>query len=687
MNSKPGYAAGNILNMLVQIGEDLTGYDFSGLAVWGMYAQGISLQHVNFSEADVSGAVFQATFGQVRKVQYSPDGSLLAMAASNHEVYVWRVRDISQILKLDIQAHAIAFHPNRQLLATGDRNQIVRLWDLQTGQCVKTLHGKAGYVNDLAFTPDGTMLAIAGGTHVCLWNMQSEECQSIRIPEYVTSVAVSIDGVVLAVGTGKNSIQLWHMTSQTLITTLRGHTEDVWTIAFNPNGEQLASGSYDQTVRLWDAKSGRATHELKEHVGYVRELSYSPDGQMLASCSNDRSIKLWDAATGNHLKTFDGHTGRVFSVSFSADGLSLASGSSDQTLRLWNTSTTQCFFKLQGYINPVWIDAFCSDGQVIACRDSRSAYIWNVHTGERVATWHQHHTSVSRIAFDSQAPLVVSIDHEQKIRVWQMEQDADSDPHSNDDTCLNTLFVNAMTEPLVAVSQDTAVIATIGNDKNIHLWNRKSGKCVQTLQGHTGPISSIAFSPWGQLLASGGMDQVVRLWDCTTGELLATMFVALNQAYPFSINAITFSPDGQTIAMNSSVTTVDVWHIATAQRLQTFRGHSSNILSLAFDSYGTMLASGSRDQTVCLWDVPTGNHIATLREHTGQVTSVIFSPDGQLLASSSDDGVIKIWQVKTGKCLHTLLSPRPYEQMNIAGTSGLTDAQRETLKALGAVVE
>jgi WD40 repeat protein len=129
----------------------------------------------------------------------------------------------------------------------------------------------------------------------------------------------------------------------------------------------------------------------------------------------------------------------------------------------------------------------------------------------------------------------------------------------------------------------------------------------------------------------------------------------------------------------------------TGQPLQTLQGHTGSVSSLYFAPDGNLLASGSTDQTVCLWDtinlksMDTGQPLKTLRGHTSRVRSVCFRPDGRLLASCSEDETIKLWDVQTSTCLKTLRADRPYERMNITGVTGLTEAQKATLKALGAV--
>ena len=149
-----------------------------------------------------------------------------------------------------------------------------------------------------------------------------------------------------------------------------------------------------------------------------------------------------------------------------------------------------------------------------------------------------------------------------------------------------------------------------------------------------------------------------------------------------------FSPNGNILASCGEDQTVRLWDIDTGQCLKTLQGHTNWVRAVAFSPNESLLASCGEDQTVRLWDVgnpSAGYCLKILRGHANRVRWVTFAPDGSTLASSSDDGTIKLWDIHTAQCLKTFMSERPYERMNITAVRGLTEAQKTALRALGAI--
>ncbi|KAJ5098832.1 hypothetical protein N7532_005833 [Penicillium argentinense] len=201
----------------------------------------------------------------------------------------------------------------------------------------------------------------------------------------------------------------------------------------------------------------------------------------------------------------------------------------------------------------------------------------------------------------------------------------------------------------VAFSPDGQLLASGSFDKTIRLWDPSTGELRQTLEGHSGLVCSVSFSPDGLHLASGSSDKTVRLWDVNTGELLQTL-----KGHSDYVQSVSFSPDGQLLASSSSDKTIRLWDASTGEPRQTLKGHSDYVQSVSFSPDGQLLASSSSDKTIRLWDASTGEFRQTLEGHSGSVQSVAFSPDNRLLASASFDKTIRLWDARTGELWLTL---------------------------------
>ncbi|MEG4119602.1 serine/threonine-protein kinase [Microcoleus sp. N9_B4] len=201
----------------------------------------------------------------------------------------------------------------------------------------------------------------------------------------------------------------------------------------------------------------------------------------------------------------------------------------------------------------------------------------------------------------------------------------------------------------VALSPDgqNLVSASFGT---IRIWNVRTGRLVRTLNSvHSKKsVNTLAVSPNSSILASGGGDNNVILWDLKTGRRMRTI-----AAHKAAVNAIAFSRDGQTLASGSDDKTIRLWNVKTGSRLRTLSGHAGGVNAIALSRDGTTLASGSQDKTVRLWNLGTGEVRRIITGHGGPVNAVAFSPNGQIVATASTDNTIRLSNVQDGKRTRT----------------------------------
>jgi WD40 repeat protein len=348
-----GYGAGNIINLLSQSKINLANYDFSHLTVKQADLRQVNLADVNFQNTALAKSVFAETLSSVLSVAFSPDGKLLATGDVDGLIRLWQVADGQQLLTL--KGHtgwvwAVTFSADGNTLASGSNDTSVRLWDIAEGYCIGALHGHTSGVWSVSFSPDGnTLVSSSQDSSIRLWDVSHDNCLRVLHGHRggVWAVTFSPDGKTLASGSNDASVRLWDVPEGDGIRALYGHSSGVSSVAWSPDGLTLASGSNDSSVRLWNVLQDSCLKALHGHIGGVWAVAWSPDGLTLASGSADQTIRLWDVAEGHCRQVLHSHTSWVRSVAWSPDGLTLASGSQDETVKLWDAKTGECLKTLR----------------------------------------------------------------------------------------------------------------------------------------------------------------------------------------------------------------------------------------------------------------------------------------------------------------------------------------------------
>jgi WD40 repeat protein len=687
---QPNYGAGNLLNLFRQLQTDITGYDFSQLNIRQAYLQDVNLHHMNFTEADFHNCTFASTFGGITSVAFSPDGEQLATSDTNGVIHIWNSKDGKQLATCmghNSWVWSVAYSPTQPILASCGQDHEVRLWNSQTGQLLKVMTEHTGVVTSVTFSADGQWLASTSGDQtVRIWNVEGE-----------------------------------------IVQTLYGHDACVWSATFHPDGQTIFSAGEDNLILRWNIANGECIQTLADHQAWVRTIAISPDLQYLVSGSFDKTLKIWNIATGNCLATLIGHKQPITSVAISADSQTIASSSYDQTVKLWCIESKQCWQTLQRHTNFVWSVAFHPTQPMLASGgEDHTARLWNMRTGQCTTTIQGYSNSIYSIAVSTKHQLIASGHEDQTIKLWKLDRQSLTDdtlPHYP----FQTLRGHAGRVLSVAFSADEQILASGSPDHTVKLWNPHTGDCLRTLRGHISWVWAIAFHPNSKLIASVSYDHSIRIWDVETGDCLQTF-----KDHASAVLAVAFSPDGKWLVTGGYQQTIKLWNPETWECIHTLTAHLNRIWAIAFSPDSRFFATGGDDHQIRLWDVETRECLIIYTGHTNQIVSLLFSADGKSLISSSADRTIRIWNLTTNECtsilhqhehwvwslsqvldndtdqglllsssqdatikvwnlqdrthLKTLHCPLPYEKSIITNATGLTEAQKMTWKALGAIV-
>jgi WD40 repeat protein len=562
---------------------------FGHVEVWGANILDKVFSGENYYECELKkrlkikeGAVF------VYGLAYSPDGKHIAVAAGDHNVYIFNIENSDKPKVLEGHAEAVtalAFSPDSKKLASGSADKTLRLWDVYSGKTISILSGHSGSILSLTYSSNGkSIVSGSDDKTVRLWDVDKAEATQILLghSQRIWAVAYSLNEKVIASGSDDRTVLLWNANNGELIATLKGHAGSVQTVVFLSCGK-IVSGSLDGKLIEWkdeysdeDDFTYVAEKSLIDKQGHVLALTCHPNGKMIASGSEDKILRLWSLQGGSVEKYLKGHLGGIRKVVYSQNGKIVASISDGNEIKLWSADSGEIIRTLSDHEEPVVSIAYSPDGRFFSSSDRM---LIKLRDTENYSVIRQVRTSnIVSFIFDSDGESLI-------ILVGDFHRDSKG--------FLNHMFANMLID-----------------DKDYYSW--KAG---------------VAYYSKNKILAFGGVENSnVEIWDIY-GEKKFDLYSS--------------SPKFGRSNDPSSIRLLDV---VNKKIIATLSGHHGKILDLAFSSNGKLLASASADKTVRLWHVKTGSLLNIFNDHADTVLALAFSssPSGEVLLSAGKDGVIKV---------------------------------------------
>lgn len=352
--------------------------------------------------------------GHWSRPSWSPDGRFISYDTMSSPLSVW-IMNVEQIAAAASEGKPIvsgveeASAPETQVLA------LTPIWAIRYPDEVYCV----------AFSPDGKgLLAGSADGTLKLWDVKTgEEIRSY--PGHaakVASVAFSSDGQRIVTGSWDATAKLWDAATAEVIRTFSGHRDSVEQAGLSPDGTKVVTSCWDGTAKIWDATTGNEIRTLSGHAQCVDWAEFSPDSTKVVTAGYDGTVRLWNVETGQQIRSFSGHTGPVHGARFSRDGKKLLTASTDSTVRLWDVETGEEIRTFRGHSTSVWSCAFSPDETKIATGGSyeKTAKVWDVATGEVIRTFAGHSGNVDQVAFSPDGTKLASACHDKVLRLWDV---------------------------------------------------------------------------------------------------------------------------------------------------------------------------------------------------------------------------------------------------------------------------
>jgi WD40 repeat protein len=552
-----------------------------------------------------------ATESITRAVDWSPDGTQLAIADEDRAVLLWDVANgRHRILLDDHQAtpesaahlestNPLAWSPDSRLLATGKKHTYngVLIWDAATGKQIVALKGP-DVCRALAWSPDGTTLAMEGSNATALWDRRTGQ-QRLVAGETLGPLAWGRDGKLLSSLGPRSPLPLREGETGRLVPVLPSHVVSISHLAWNPEGTALAVGSAGGDpitewrseprcfVRVWSPRRA-------EPVATLTRLG--PARQYLA-ISGDTQYRIFDLAwspAGHTLATTSGHFGLVWGI----DGI--------------------------GGHPTGW--------------ERASTILWEPRSGERRATLAG---AVASLAWRPDGKLLATENFSYGVALW--------DPATGQN---RGSLASGCRFGRLAWSPDGKTLATsgyVGRQFAPLLWDAESGHLRQRLTGPEAGDGDLAWRPDGRMLAVAHADHSVTLWDAATATLRHTLTLP-SHPHQSITTLLAWRPDGGILATGSPVKEIiRLWNPENGRLLALLHSPRRGLGLLAWSPDGQTLAAATGESIITLWNVSTRGQRIELFGHTAAITALQWSPNGRLLATGSLDGSVRLWNAATGR--------------------------------------
>jgi WD40 repeat protein len=662
---------------------------------------------------------------EAKALSLSPDGKRVIVACADKLARIYDVDGtLLEMLPHDGAVNGVAFVDARRVV-TGGADKLARVWT----SALLWQRQHQGPVRQALFTPKGDQVVSAGDDKaIKLWNAaDGKELKSLANDSPIAHLSLSADATKIATAGADKTVKIWTLADGKTIAAVTMPAA-IQSLTLSPNGQRFAVALQDvanQVIRVHDLGLGKDVQLFADHSAPVKTLQWLADGRTLVTASADKTARLLDVGVVTALAA---HPAGPTFAQYHANGQQVLTAGADKTIKLWDLPKQSVLKSFGPVADPIKATAFSKDFTRIGVAGGKTVKVWTLADNKEIATL-THAAEALSLSFSQDGTRIATGSADKQTRLWDIASGKELQFFAQDDAVdavmmmpANNLVISAAGKTtrldtasivrvisadagpvhgLAIVPANTHVL-TAGADKVAKLWNLATGAKERDFIGATAPLRSVAISKNSLLLAAGGADQTVRVYQfadgkeiaavkvggevralgftpnnlalavSTTGKSLQALSVPFTLGQPLlseflkpvqsfdvpdNLADITIAADSASIYSAGQDKAMHVWKLASPAPTRNFV-YGASVDAVAFQPNSTFVAAAGHDGKFRLYDLVKGAVVKDIAAHITKglnnqmiaepIYSLTFSPDGKQLLTSSYDNSLKLWDATSG---------------------------------------